>query len=90
MTNEEIIDRLRRLTTWLADDQQEQAAELLDELSNRISGQVITMNLGITGSPAILAAAIGKIITDNSSAADLEQLRNDLMVSLARSGEARG
>jgi hypothetical protein len=83
MTNEEIIDRLRRLTTWLAEDQQEQAADLLDELSSRISEQVVTMNLGITGSPAILAAAIGKIITDNISAADLEQLRNDLMLSLA-------
>ncbi|MBN8559961.1 MAG: hypothetical protein J0L70_05520 [Leptolyngbya sp. UWPOB_LEPTO1] len=83
MTNEEIIDRLRRLTTWLAEDQQEQAADLLDELSSRLSDQVITMNLGISGSPAILAAAIGKIITDNTSEADLEQLRNDLMLSLA-------
>ncbi|BAS54934.1 hypothetical protein NIES2135_57990 [Leptolyngbya boryana NIES-2135] len=83
MTNQEIIDRLRRLTTWLAEDHQEQAADLLDELSSRLSDQVITMNLGITGSPAILAAAIGKIITDNTSEADLEQLRNDLMLSLA-------
>ncbi len=87
MTNEEILDRLRRLVTWLGEDLQEQATDLLDELRDRLGNEVYTMNFAVTGSAPILAAAIGKIITDNASAADLEQLRNDLVVSLSRTGE---
>lgn len=79
MTNEEIIDRLSELASYLNAVQYEEAAHLLDTLRERLTGATETITFNVTGSPEVLVSALGQTITTCSSPEDLQRFRNDLI-----------
>jgi hypothetical protein len=79
MTNEEIIDRLAELASYLNSVQYEEVAQLLDTLRDRLTGATETITFNVTGSPEVLVAALGQTIATCSSPEDLQRFRSDLI-----------
>ncbi|MGG6266292.1 hypothetical protein ACQ4M3_08910 [Leptolyngbya sp. AN03gr2] len=83
MTNEQILDRLYELASWLSRlSDIEEATNLLDQLRDRLHSSSVSVAFRLNGSPESIGVALAEMLAHNVSREQIEEMRSQLVTEM--------